>query len=126
MRDKMSDRYKELKTSTKEKKTTRYTAVFVIMCMLFSVILGKLVYLQVFNVEYYRERANNGRHTMRTYAAPRGEILDRNGKKIATNRQGFSLIYTSTAESKKKFYTTMEAVFKILEENGEEIQNLIR
>lgn len=89
------------------------------MCLIFSTIVGKLIYLQVLNVEIYREKANNGRHKVISNTAPRGNIYDADGEILATNKQGFSLIFTETSESKENFFLTIKEVFAVLEENGE-------
>nr|WP_276575991.1 penicillin-binding transpeptidase domain-containing protein [Oceanirhabdus seepicola] len=89
------------------------------MCLIFATIVGKLIYLQVFNVEVYREKANNGRHKVISNSAPRGNIYDTDGEILATNKQGFSLIFTETSESKENFFLTIKEVFAVLEENGE-------
>ncbi|WBW95864.1 penicillin-binding transpeptidase domain-containing protein [Oceanirhabdus sp. W0125-5] len=116
---KNKEEYKELKAPKKKKKFTRYTAMVVIMSLIFATIVGKLIYLQVFNVEVYREKANNGRHKVISNSAPRGNIFDTNGEILATNKQGFSLIFTETNESKENFFLTIKEVFAVLEENGE-------
>nr|WP_276575992.1 penicillin-binding transpeptidase domain-containing protein [Oceanirhabdus seepicola] len=58
---------------------------------------------------------------MVSYSAPRGEIYDRNGEVLATNKLGFTLIFTETKESKDKFFQTMDEVFEILDKSGEDI-----
>lgn len=103
----------------RKKNFTRYTAFFICMIIVFSAILSRLIYLQIVKGEDFREQVNNRAHRTITTIAPRGKIYDRNGDVLATNRQSFSLIFTETSESKKKFFDTMNKVFKILDENGE-------
>jgi penicillin-binding protein 2 len=50
---------------------------------------GRLYYLSVVEGEKYKLRAERNRVAIRLIAPERGEILDRKGRKLATNRQDF-------------------------------------
>lgn len=102
-----------------KKKFTRYTAFSVIVGLVFLAILSRLVFLQVIKGETYKEKANKKSVREVQDFAPRGNITDRKGVKLATSKQSYVLVYMETDESKEKFYSTMEKVFKILDENGE-------
>lgn len=107
----------------KKKKISRYTVLCIIMIIIFGAITLRLLYLQVFNYEEYKEKANTTSTRFVSESAPRGEIYDSNGVTLATNIRTYSLIYTETDESKEKFYSTMNELFKILDENDEKIQD---
>jgi len=49
----------------------------------------RLAQLQIVQGEYYRERSERRLIRAQTIVAPRGEILDRYGRPLVTNRQGF-------------------------------------
>ena len=49
-------------------------------------LIGRLVYLMVFDAEYYQERAKQLHEREREIKAARGEIVDRNGEVLATNK----------------------------------------
>ena len=53
--------------------------------MLFSLI-GRLVYLMIFDAEYYQKKAEDLHERERKIKAARGEIIDTNGTVLATNR----------------------------------------
>ncbi len=53
--------------------------------MLFCLI-GRLVYLMIFDAEYYQKMAQELHEREREIKAARGEIVDRNGVVLATNR----------------------------------------
>lgn len=108
-------------TKKEKKKMTRFGAIIIMMFMIFGAILTRLSYLQVVKKEYYEARANKNKHKILTTSSPRGDIYDRNGKVLARNKQGFSLIFTETDESRKEFFQTIDNVFKLLNENGEKI-----
>jgi penicillin-binding protein 2 len=58
---------------------------------LFGVLFFRLWFLQVLNGEKYLAEANNNRTREYRISAPRGEILDRNGRKLVTNRTSLAL-----------------------------------
>lgn len=53
---------------------------------------GRLYYLSVVNGEQYRLRADKNRISLRLTPPERGEIFDRNNRKLATNRQDFAVV----------------------------------
>jgi penicillin-binding protein 2 len=58
---------------------------------LFAVLFFRLWFLQVLNGEKYLAEANNNRTREYRVSAPRGEILDRNGRIIVANRTSLAL-----------------------------------
>lgn len=109
----------KLMKKKKDKKFNRYTALFITMLFIFSLITSKLVYLQIVKADEYKEMTNNKSIRNIPITAPRGNIIDANGNILAESRQGYTLVFTETDESKKQFFTSMPKVFKILDENGE-------
>lgn len=112
-------------TNKKKKKVSRYTVLCIIMGLIFGVIVLRLLYIQVFNYQEYKERANVTSTRFVSEKAPRGKIYDQKGNILATNKQTYTLTYTKTDEAEKHFYTTMKELFKILDENGEKIQDAL-
>jgi Cell division protein FtsI/penicillin-binding protein 2 len=98
---------------------TRYTALIIIMIIIFTAIASKLFSLQVLRAEEYKEKANNRSIREIPEAAPRGNILDKSGMLLATSDKSYVLVYNQTDESDKTFFETMDKVFKILDESGE-------
>ena len=87
------------------------------MLLIFTAITWRLVNIQVVNGELYRETANQQNHKIISKVAPRGDIIDRNGKELAVSKQSYILTFTKTQESEDNFFPTMDNVFKILDEN---------
>mgnify|MGYP001350180042 CR=1 FL=1 len=110
---------------TKKKKTSRYTVLFIIMGLIFGTIILRLLYIQVFSYEEYKEKADITSTRFVSDKAPRGKIYDQKGNVLATNVQTYTLTYTKTDDADKQFYTTMKELFKILDENGEKIQDTL-
>lgn len=62
-----------------------WLVLFLCTGMLFGLI-GRLAYLMIGEFDYYSERAENLHERERSIKSERGEILDRNGKVLATNK----------------------------------------
>lgn len=59
---------------------------------LMSVLAGRLYYLQVLQSDEYATMANENRMNIRLLAPLRGQILDRFGEEIASNRQNYRVV----------------------------------
>ena len=104
----------------KGKKFNRYNSLLIIMLAIFSAIIAKLYYLQVYNGDFYKAKATIASNTHKvTVEAPRGLITDKNGINLANEVPGYNLTYTDTTISNKQLFTTLQKVFKILDENKE-------
>ena len=70
------------------------------MLLVGVVFIIKLYNLQIIHGEEYRIQAESRTVRKTQVIAPRGEMLDRYGEVLATNREGFNImIYRSKAES---------------------------
>src|SRR2546421_7945043 len=80
--------------------------------VMFGVIFFRLWYLQVLSGDRYLAEANNNRVREITVQAPRGKIVDRNGRLLVGNRTGFAVQITpdkfpKDAASQQKVYTRL-------------------
>lgn len=107
----------------KKKKYTRYSVFFVIMAFIFTAIIAKLTYMQIYKHDDYQEKADDAATKFIGEKAPRGIIYDQNGNILATNRQTYAMTYTTTEESSKNFFKTVDSVVKILSENGSGLED---
>ncbi|MBR2784459.1 MAG: hypothetical protein IKD74_00535 [Clostridia bacterium] len=92
-----------------------------ILCIIALVFLIQLFNLQVINGVSYREQAENKIVRTESIAASRGEIYDRNGVLLATNRLTYDVEIYRTKVGVEK---TNEAIIKlvdIIERNGDKI-----
>ncbi len=60
--------------------------------VMFGIIFFRLWYLQVLSGDRYRTEANNNRVREINVQAPRGRIVDRNGKVLVDNRSGYAVV----------------------------------
>ena len=84
-------------------KTYNKKKMFVIFLCAGAVLLalvGRLIYLMLFDAEYYQNRAEQLHERERDIKAARGEIVDVNGKVLATNRTvcTISVIYNQVED----------------------------
>lgn len=72
----------------KNKTYNKKKMLIVFLCALVVIIglTGRLVYLMVFDAEYYQEKAKSLHEREREIKAARGEIIDCNGTVLATNK----------------------------------------
>lgn len=73
-----------MKNRTYHKK--KILVVFTCAFLILTGLIGRLVYLMVFDAEYYQKRAEDLHKRERKIKAARGEIVDRNGVVLATNK----------------------------------------
>lgn len=64
----------------------RITAAMLVLTLAAAVLAGRLCYLMIVRSEHYSQMAEELHQRERTIKAARGQILDRNGTVIATNR----------------------------------------
>lgn len=71
------------KNKTYNKK--KIMIVFLCAALVLAALIGRLVYLMIFDADYYQELAQDLHEREREIKAARGEIVDRNGVVLATN-----------------------------------------
>lgn len=99
-----------------------------IIVLVFALILGRTIQLQIFNGNYYRELAEGNRVRLLPIPAQRGVIYDRNNKELLRNIPGFSLAIIPQDLPRKK-EDRLEIVKKLSELSGvdqEEIESLLK
>ena len=90
-----------MRNKTYNKK--KMLVVFLAAAVMILGLLGRLVYLMIFDAEYYQEKAKALHEREREIKAARGEIVDRNGVVLATNRTvcTISVIYSQIKEPER-------------------------
>ena len=75
-----------------EKLKSRYIFLFITIALICIAIISRVFKLQIVMGDYYKEQSENRLVRTMPIKAPRGEILDRFGRPLITNRQGFNVI----------------------------------
>lgn len=106
----------------KNKTYNRKKILVVFLCAMFVIffLMGRLVYLMVFDAEYYQKKAEALHEREREIKAARGEIIDAGGNVLATNRTvcTISVIHSQI--------TDPEGVIKALSETLEMDEETVR
>ena len=93
--DKMADRY-TFKDHNREKQIflSRLLIGGIVVLVLFALLITRLVYLQVFEHEYYSTKSDGYRIHIQPVPPNRGLIYDRNGVLLAENKPSYTLTLT--------------------------------
>ena len=100
-------------------RQSRLLILFLIFILMFIGCAIKLVNLQVVNGEELRKVSEDKLYMSMSIKAPRGDIVDRYGKKLATSKIGYSLQIEDTAETKAEFAETIHKLIKLVEKDIE-------
>ena len=73
----------------------RVGAIQTIAFILLALLGARLYYLQIVKGEYYNERAENQRVRLIPIPAPRGAIIDRNGKLLVDSRPTYNVVISN-------------------------------
>jgi penicillin-binding protein 2 len=84
-----------------KKKYTRLTAFGAIIGIIFIILITRLAYIQIINGETFKNTAEAKGEKKIADLAPRGDILDRNNLKLATNFQSFNITYSNSNNNVK-------------------------
>ena len=89
----------------KNKTYNRRKILIIFLCALFMLVglIARLAYLMIFEAEYYQGRAEQLHERERSIKAARGEIVDRNGVVLATNKTvcTISVIHSQLSDAEK-------------------------
>ncbi len=103
-----------LKDASRENKLfkNRVILAWVMMLIFFSLIVGRLFFLQVIEHEIYTTKSENNRINILPIAPKRGLIYDRNGVLLADNRVSHSLVIIP--EKVKKIDLVLKVLSQII------------
>src|SRR3954449_9692162 len=93
--------------------------------IMFGVVFFRLWYLQVLSGNHYRAEANSNRVRDIVRQAPRGRIVDRNGRILVDNRSGYAVVVNPAKlpQDPARRRATLAALARVL---GEPRHSLIR
>ena len=90
-----------MRNKTYNKK--KMLVVFLSALLMIFFLIARLVYLMIFDAAYYQQKAKTLHEREREIKAARGEIIDRNGKVLATNKAvcTISVIYSQITDPER-------------------------
>ncbi|OXX85038.1 penicillin-binding protein [Paraclostridium benzoelyticum] len=108
------------------KRFDRLDIIKYIIIVVLCIILAKIIYMTTFKHEHYNELASNKTYKEIPIKAPRGEIKDRYGRTLASNRNSFTIHVSNDGVNKKDKNGKTKAneisleLINLLEKNKEE------
>ncbi|WP_195945527.1 penicillin-binding transpeptidase domain-containing protein [Paraclostridium bifermentans] len=108
------------------KRFDRLDIIKYIIIVVLCIILAKIIYMTTFKHEHYNELASNKTYKEIPIKAPRGEIKDRYGRTLASNRNSFTIHISNDGVNKKDKNGKTKAneisleLINLLEKNKEE------
>lgn len=102
---------------------SRIFLLIIIYITLFSILVGRLFYLQIVQGETYEEQATIQKEKVKTLKSSRGKIYDCNGKLLATNEQSYAITIEDTGEFENN-YEMNEMILKcvnLIEKHGDQL-----
>ena len=97
--------------------------IFVIVIGIFVLLSARLAHLQIVKYDYYLYRSESNRFTTVDLVAPRGEIYDRDGDILVTNRPGYIVSLMDLGDGYDA--ETITFLSEVLEIEEEEIRSAI-
>jgi len=104
-------------------KTTRLHTLLVVCLVLFTVLLGRMVYLQLWRGDYYAKQSDGNRLRQSRILAPRGIIYDSEGKELVNNLPGYAVVLQKQSSYKPE---TLQRLSNLLQMPVAEINAKIK
>ncbi len=96
----------------------RFKVITSIVVVAVIALFVRLFYLQIVKGESYYEQTTNRINSTFAEKAPRGEIMDRFGKPLVTNRLGYSIKLQKSDMTGKQMNKMLSEILEILQECG--------
>lgn len=104
-------------------RITRLHTLLVVCLVLFAVLLGRMVYLQLWRGDYYAKQSDGNRLRQSRILAPRGIIYDSEGKELVNNLPGYAVVLQKQSSYKPE---TLQRLSNSLQMPVEEINAKIK
>ena len=100
----------------------RLHVMLVICLVLFTVLIGRMVYLQLWRGDYYAKQSDGNRLRQSKLSAPRGLIYDSEGKVLVNNLPGYAVVLQKQSKYKEE---TLQRLSTLLDMPVEDIKKKI-
>ena len=106
-----------------KKQTLRLQTMLGLCLLLFVILLGRMVYLQLWRGEYYTKQSDGNRLRQSRIIAPRGLIFDKDGKELVNNLPGYAVVLQKQADYKPE---SLQHISQLLNISVDEIKKKIK
>lgn len=103
-------------------QASRLHVMLVICLVLFTVLIGRMVYLQLWRGDYYAKQSDGNRLRQSKISAPRGLIYDSEGKVLVNNLPGYAVVLQKQSKYKEE---TLQRLSTLLDMPVEDIKKKI-
>lgn len=109
--------------SIKNVVKSRFFTLILTYILLFSLLIGRMFYLQIIKGETYDKEASLQKQKIKTLKSARGKIYDCNGRLLATNEQSYSITMEDSGElkSNQEKNAMIFKCVKLIEKNGDKL-----
>jgi len=97
----------------------RYIVIYAIIALVFIVMAYKLIGLQIVQGAYYLDISKTRTTATLPIKAPRGEIFDRYGRPLVTNRMGFSVVMQKGSGTNSDLNAQILAMINVIKTSGD-------
>lgn len=104
-------------------RITRLHTLLVVCLVLFAVLLGRMVYLQLWRGDYYAKQSDGNRLRQSRILASRGIIYDSEGKELVNNLPGYAVVLQKQSSYKPE---TLQRLSNLLQMPVAEINAKIK
>lgn len=104
-----------------ERKTVvrRMILLIAVACAVMGLYVMRLIFLQLVNGDEFSSKATNTTDYNFTVTAARGDIVDSNGKRIATSTTSYNVVLNKLLMGDNDLDTMLQQIVELLRENGE-------
>ena len=95
-----------------KKQTLRLQTLLGLCLVLFAILLGRMMYLQLWRGEYYTKQSDGNRLRQSRIIAPRGLVFDKDGKELVNNLPGYAVVLQKQSDYKPE---TLEHISQLLD-----------
>lgn len=91
----------------------RFIAMISALLVVLAAFFCKIIELQIVNAQYYIDQSDTSTRRIVVTTAARGEIIDRYGRPIVTNREGFNVVFDAAYLPAEKTNDTILTLTKL-------------
>ena len=106
-----------------KKQTLRLQTMLGLCLVLFVILVGRMVYLQLWRGDYYTKQSDGNRLRQSRIIAPRGLIFDKDGKELVNNLPGYAVVLQKQSDYKAE---TLQHISELLNIPVADIQKKIK
>ena len=110
-----------IRLDNNKKDQSRYKVYTAFVGVLALLIVARLFWMQIICGEDYLLQAEQKQLRSVTVSAPRGEIVDRYGQPLVTNKTGYSVQIQKTNLTNDEFNAILLKIYNLITEHGEEV-----